>query len=76
LALCSSVCISLGISWLLGKYLRMPERVKKLEGQILGFSSQVEDLRGDVHQLVQVLKEAVAPKENDAVPLKDGKYIS
>jgi len=58
------------------EYLLMPERVKKLEGQILGLSSQVEDLRGDVHQLVQVLKEAVAPKENDAVPLKDGKYIS
>jgi DNA-binding MarR family transcriptional regulator len=58
------------------EYLLMPERVKKLEGQILGLSSQVEDLRGDVHQLVQVLKEAVAPKENHSVPLKDGKYIS
>ena len=58
------------------EYLLMPERVKKMEGQILGLSSQVEDLRGDVHQLVQVLKEAVTPKENSAVPLNDGKYIS
>ena len=54
----------------------MPERVKKLEGQILGLSSQVEDLRSDVRQLVQVLKEAVAPEEKDAVPLKDGRYIT
>jgi len=58
------------------EYLLMPERVKKLEGQILGLSSQVEDLQSDVHKLVQVLKEAAAPKENDAVPLKDGRYIS
>ena len=40
----------------------MPERVKKLEGQILGLTSQVEDLRSDVQQPVQVLKEAIAPK--------------
>lgn len=58
------------------EYLLMPERVKKLEGQILGLSSQVEDLQSDVHQLVQVLKEAVAPKEDHAVSLKDGTYIS
>jgi len=36
----------------------MPERVKKLEGQIWGLSSQVEDLQSDVSQLVQFLKEA------------------
>ena len=58
------------------EYLLMPERVKKLEGQIFGLSSQVEDLQSDIHQLVQVLREAVAPKENHSVPLKDGKYIS
>jgi hypothetical protein len=58
------------------EYLLMPERVKKLVGQILGLSSQVEDLRSDVSQLVQVLKEAMAPKENDMVPLKDELYIS
>ena len=50
--------------------------MKKLEGQILGLSSQVEDLRSDVSQLVQVLKEATTPKENDTLPLKDGMYIS
>ena len=58
------------------EYLLMPERVKKLEGQILGLSSQIEDLRSDVNQLVQVLKEAAAPMENHSLPLKDGKYIS
>jgi DNA-binding FrmR family transcriptional regulator len=54
----------------------MPERVKKLEGQILGLSSQIEDLRSDVSRLVQVLKEAITPKENYSSPLKDEKYIS
>jgi hypothetical protein len=58
------------------EYLLMPERVKKLEGQILSISSQVEDLRSDMQQLVQVLKEAATPKENDAVPLKEGRYIT
>ena len=42
------------------EYLLMPERVKKLESQIFRLSNQVEDLRSDVQQLVQVLKEAVA----------------
>jgi hypothetical protein len=50
------------------EYLLMPERVKKLEGQILRLSSQIEDLRSDVCPLVQVLKEAVAPKENILFP--------
>ena len=42
----------------------------------MGLSSQVEDLQSDVSQLVHVLKEAVAPKENHSVPLKDERYIS
>jgi len=58
------------------EYLLMPERVKKLEGQVTALSGQVEDLQSDVHQLVQVLKEALAPKENHASPLKDGRYIA
>ena len=53
------------------EYLLIPERVKKLESQILGLSNQVEDLRSDVQQLVQVLKEAVAPKENRGSSFKD-----
>jgi DNA-binding FrmR family transcriptional regulator len=53
----------------------MPERVKKLEGQILGLSSQVEDLQSNVCQLVQILKQATAPKGNDIMPMKNGKYI-
>jgi DNA-binding MarR family transcriptional regulator len=57
------------------EYLMMPERVKKLEGQILGLSSQVEDLQSNVCQLVQILKQATAPKGNDIMPMKNGKYI-
>jgi regulator of replication initiation timing len=53
----------------------MPERVKKLEGQILSLYSQLEDLRSDMHQLVQVLKEAVF-KEKYSLPMKDERYIS
>jgi hypothetical protein len=49
------------------EYLLMPERVQKLEGQILGLSSQVKDYRSDVSQLLQILKRAVAIKENDSV---------
>jgi len=58
------------------EYLLMPERVKKLEGQVTALCGQVEELQSDVHQLVRVLKEAVAPKENHASPLKNGRYIS
>jgi hypothetical protein len=58
------------------EYLLMPERVKKLERQILGLSSQIEDLRSDVSQLVQALKEALIPKKNDLISLKDGNYIT
>jgi len=29
-----------------------------------------------VHQLVQILKEVAAPRENHSVPSRDGKYIS
>ena len=58
------------------EYLLMPERVKKLEGQLLSLSGQVEDLRSDMHQLVQVLKDCLVPRENHAVTLKDGNYIS
>jgi len=55
--------------------------VQKLEGQILGLSSQVKDLRSDVSQLLQILKQVVAVKENDTVesayPLSwmFGKYV-
>jgi len=50
--------------------------VKKLEGQILGLSRQIEDLRSDVRQLVQILRETAVPKETDTAPLNDWKYIS
>jgi len=57
------------------EYLLMPERVKKLEGQILGLTCQVDDLRSDVSQLIQILKQAFTSLENTSVPLKDEKYI-
>ena len=34
------------------EYLLMPERIRKLESQILGLSSQIEDLRNDILKLV------------------------
>jgi len=37
---------------------------------------KVDCLSGEVRELVHVLKEAVAPKENHSVPLKDERYIS
>ena len=58
------------------EYLLMPERVKKLEGQLLGLSSQIEGLQTNVSHLVQILKEAATPKENDTMLLKDERYIS
>jgi DNA-binding MarR family transcriptional regulator len=58
------------------EYLLMPERVKKLEGQLLGLTSQVEDLRSDVSHLVQVLKEAVSLRKDCSAPSKDGRNIT
>ena len=58
------------------EYLMMPERVKKLEGQITALSSQIDEIQSDVHQLVQVLKEALTPKEPPSQPLKNGRYIT
>lgn len=48
----------------------MSERVKKRNGQLKCLSSQVEVLQSNMHQLVQVLKESIATKENDANLLK------
>ena len=50
------------------EYLLMPERVKKLEGQVEALSSMVEDLRSDVHELVGVLKEALNGRGKAGVP--------
>ena len=61
------------IDWFSAKaakdYLLMPSRVESLEQQVAG-------LQGQIQELVQVLKEAFAPKENHASPLKDGRYIT
>ena len=44
------------------EYLLMPERVKKVEGQLFGLNSQVQDLRNDVSQLIEVLRKVVTSK--------------
>jgi DNA-binding MarR family transcriptional regulator len=49
-------------------YLLMPERVKKLEGQVEALAGLVEDLRGDMHELVSVLKEALNARSKAGVP--------
>jgi len=43
------------------EYLLMPERVKKLEGQVTALASEIEDMRSDVHELVSVLKQLTQP---------------
>ena len=53
------------------EYLMMPERVKKLEGQILGLSNQVDGLQNSIHLLVQVLSKIIAPREKDTISLKN-----
>jgi predicted transcriptional regulator len=50
------------------EYLLMPERVKKLEGQVEALAGLVEDLRGDMHELVSVLKEALNSRSKVGVP--------
>jgi hypothetical protein len=61
------------IDWFSAKaakdYLLMPSRVESLEQQVAGLSGQIQEL-------VQVLKEVLAPKENHVSPLRDGRYIS
>ena len=47
------------------EYLLMPERVKKLEGQVTALAGLVEDLRGDVRELVGVLKGALNGRRDD-----------
>jgi DNA-binding MarR family transcriptional regulator len=50
------------------EYLLMPERVKKLEGQVEALAGLVEDLRGDMHELVSVFKEALNARSKVGVP--------
>ncbi|MEJ2281399.1 MAG: hypothetical protein P8X97_05750 [Candidatus Bathyarchaeota archaeon] len=58
------------------EYLLMPERVKNVEGQLFGLNSQVQDLRNDISQLIEVLRKVVTSKKNIFVPMKDDYYIS
>ena len=61
------------------EYLMMPERVKKVEGQLAGALSKLDDLEKDMHELVHFLKEAAAPKTNgidSSQPDKEQRYIA
>ena len=62
------------IDWFSAKaakdYLLMPSRVQHLE-------QRVESLHGDIQELIQVLKEALTPREQPSPqPLKDRRYIT
>jgi len=61
------------------EYLLMPERVKKVEGQLAGALSKLDDLRDDVHVLVKFLRNLVEPNVNrgdSSQPDNDRRYIS
>jgi len=47
------------------EYLMMPERVKKVEGQLAGTLSKLTDLENDVHNLVEVLSSGALSKLDD-----------
>ncbi|MDG6222940.1 MAG: hypothetical protein IAX21_00915 [Candidatus Bathyarchaeota archaeon] len=44
--------------------------------KIFELQKQVQDLQNDMQQLVQVLKEAIVPRDTHSVSLKDRNYIS
>jgi len=61
------------------EYLMMPERVKKVESQLIGAISKLDDLEKDVHNLVSILREAAAPKVakvDSSQPDKERRYIT
>jgi len=61
------------------EYLMMPERVKKVESQLSGVLSQLDDLEKDMHDLVTVLKAAASPKAgkvDSSQPEKERRYIT
>jgi len=55
------------------EYLLMPERVKMMGGQILGLSSQIEDLGNDLHKLVDILAKLGQMEEPDVPARTKGK---
>ena len=61
------------------EYLLMPERVKKVEGQLTGVFSKLDDLEKNVNNLVMLLKEVAETKVNGGCSSKADnfwRYIS
>ncbi len=56
--------------------LLMPLNVRRLGQRVSGVEEKVDNLRGEVHELVSVLKEALQPRTASSQPLKDGRYIT
>ena len=57
--------------------LLMPLNVRRLERRVSGVEEKVDKLSSEVHELVQVLKEALQPKTAPSSQLlKDGRYIT
>lgn len=55
--------------------LLMPLSVRRLEQRVGGVEEKVDRLSSDVHELVNVLKEALSPRESQP-SLKDRRYIA
>ena len=55
--------------------LLMPLSVRRLEQRVGGVEEKVDKLSSDVHELVNVLKEALTPKESQP-SLRDRRYIA
>ena len=55
------------------EYLLMPERVRKIEGQITGLSGQLEDVESGLQKLVDVLNRLGQFEEPDEKPASKGK---
>jgi hypothetical protein len=56
--------------------LLMPLNVRRLEQRVSDVEEKVDKLSGEVHELVQVLKEALQPRTAPSQPLKDRRYIT
>ncbi|MBA7577148.1 hypothetical protein ES708_18994 [subsurface metagenome] len=57
----------------------MHDWVKKVESQLTGVLSQLDDLEEDMHDLVKILRGAAAPKAakvDSSQPDKETRYIT
>lgn len=62
------------------EYLLMPERVKKMQGQMLGFDTRLEDIESTIQSLTKLFSNALKPTNTKsssvAGPSSEPKYIS